>query len=88
MVSKNNIQNKEEFKVTDKEFFAALSLIQQMLLTVRDMAQCTGREEVDEKNRKNSAILKSNIFKHDICKILRFGFELYNTRLHSEAQLT
>ena len=51
------------------------------------MSQCVGGDEDDEKNRKNSHILKQNIFKHDICKILRFAFDLYNRTRHYETSL-
>ena len=48
---------------------------------------CTGGEEDDEKNRKNSSILKQNIFRHDICKVLRFAFDLFNRSRHHDKSL-
>jgi hypothetical protein len=47
------------------------------------MASCNGSDELAEKNRKNSVILKSHIFKHDIVKIIHYCFKLYNPGHHN-----
>jgi hypothetical protein len=63
-------------QVTDKEFHAALRLCHEILQIVKVMASCSGSDEQSEKNRKNSLILKSHIFKHDLVKIIYYSFDL------------
>lgn len=51
---------------------------------VKVMASCSGTDEQSEKNRKNSLILKSHIFKHDLVKILYYCFELNDPQKHNQ----
>ena len=70
--------------VSDKEFHSALQLFTNVLQIVQCMASCQGKDEQSEKNRKNANILKSHIFRHDICKVIHFGFQMYTPGKHNE----
>ena len=52
------------------------------------MASCSGKDEQSERNRKNAGILRSHIFRHDICRVIHFGFYLYNSAKHNEQFLS
>ena len=47
------------------------------------MGNCTDKTEEDEKNRKNSQILKSYVFRHEIWKLVVFAFKLFNPERHA-----
>lgn len=47
------------------------------------MASCNGPDEQAEKNRKNSVILKSHIFKHDLVKVIHYCFKMYKPDQHN-----
>jgi len=47
------------------------------------MGSCTDKTEDDEKNRKNSHILKSYVFRHEIWKLVVFAFKLFNPQRHA-----
>jgi hypothetical protein len=46
------------------------------LCTTKDSPEC-------EKNRRNSQILKSYIFRHELIRVIKFAFSLYNPMRHS-----
>ena len=72
--------NKEvtEKPIKNQEFHAALKMLIQFLLIVKDMASCSDKTEEDEKNRKNAHILKTYIFRHELWKVVAFAFEIFN----------
>lgn len=47
------------------------------------MGKCTDNTEEDEKNRKNSHILKSYVFRHEIWKLVVFAFKLFKPERHA-----
>lgn len=55
-----------------KDFHSALQFMTQLLYVIRDMASSN-----DEKNKKNAMILQTNIFFHDLCRISKTAFVLY-----------
>ena len=48
------------------------------------MASCSSKDEQSEKNRKNANILKNYMFRHDIIKVIHFGFQFYTPGKHNE----
>ena len=38
----------------------------------------------DERNKKNAQILQQNIFYHDLCKIAKTAFVIYDSKWHSK----
>jgi hypothetical protein len=67
-----------EKPIKNQEFYAALKMLIQFLLIVKDMASCSDKTEEDEKNRKNAHILKTYIFRHELWKVVAFAFEIFN----------
>ncbi len=67
-----------EKPIKNQEFHAALKMLIQFLLIVKDMASCSDKTEEDEKNRKNAHILKTYIFRHELWKVVAFAFEIFN----------
>ena len=47
------------------------------------MGSCTDKNEDDEKNRKNSQILKAYVFRHELWKVVFFAFNLFNPQKHA-----
>ncbi|CDW80133.1 UNKNOWN [Stylonychia lemnae] len=71
------IQKKKKLEMKFKDFHSALQLLTQFLYIIRDMATSE-----DEKNKKNSQILLSNVFHHELVKIAHTGIRLYDEKLH------
>ena len=69
--------------IRDREFHAALKMMIQFLQIIDSMGKCTDNTEEDEKNRKNSFILKSYVFRHEIWKLVVFAFKLFNPDRHA-----
>ena len=70
------------------EFHAALKMMTQFLLIVEDMAQCTDKSsEESARNRKNAHVLKSYAFRHEVWKIIKFAFQMYNPARHAVEML-
>lgn len=72
-----------EKAVKDKEFHAALKMMIQFLQITQDMGNCSDKTEDDEKNKKNSHILKSYVFRHEIWKLVVFAFKLFHPERHA-----
>jgi hypothetical protein len=52
------------------------------------MASCSATDdEMSEKNRKNSYLLKSHIFKHDVIRVCFYSFQAYSPMTHNETFL-
>lgn len=47
------------------------------------MAVTKGTTPEDEKNRKNAHILKVYCFRHELWKVVQFGFNMFNMQKHS-----
>lgn len=47
------------------------------------MGNCSEKTEEDEKNRKNSQILKAYVFRHELWKVVFFAFNLFNPAKHA-----
>ena len=60
--------------VSDKEFHAALQLFTSVLQIAKCMASSQADDEMSSRNRKNAAILRSYIFRHQIFELIHFGF--------------
>ena len=84
----NTNTKKFDKKIPDREFHAALQLFTGVLQIVQCMASCSGKDEQSERNRKNAGILRSHIFRHDICRVIHFGFYMYNSAKHNEQFLS
>lgn len=62
-----------------KDFHGGIQFLTQFLYIIRDMASSD-----DERNRKNALILQQNIFYHDLCRIAKTAFILYQEGSHSK----
>jgi hypothetical protein len=76
-------KSEDKKPVTDKEFHAAIKMLIQFLLIIQDMSNCGEKTEEDEKNRKNSQILKAYVFRHELWKVVFFAFNLFNPARHA-----
>lgn len=62
-----------------KDFHTGIQFLTQFLYIIRDMASSD-----DERNKKNATILQQNIFYHDLCRIAKASFILYQEGIHSK----